>query len=99
MPHSSRGRPLPVQVDPIHILTFTIQVKTVYLNVPRRRIIARDDNGVALLDERSSRVVPQISQQSQDLVGDGAHLHGDIPLPSFQVLWSILARCLVEVVF
>ena len=54
---------------------------------------------MALLDERSSRVVPQVSQQSQDLVGDGAHLQGDIPLPAVQVLWSILARCLVEVVF
>ena len=51
---------------------------------------------MALLDERSSRVVPQVSQQSQDLVGDGAHLQGDIPLPAFQVLWSILARGLVS---
>ena len=55
-----------------------------YLNVPRRRIIARDDDGVALLDERGSRVVPQVSQQSQDLVGDGANLQGNVPLPAFE---------------
>ena len=85
MPRSSRARRLPVKGDTICNLTFP-QVKTLYLNVPRRRIIARDDNGMALLDERGSRVVPQVTQQSQDLVGDRAHLQGNVPLPAFQVL-------------
>ena len=35
-----------------------------------------------LLDERGCRVVPQVPHQSQDLVGDGAHLKGDVPLPA-----------------
>ena len=51
------------------------------LGVPRCGIVARDDNGVPLLDKRRHRVVPQVSHQSQDLVGDGTDLQGDVPLP------------------
>ena len=56
--------------------------KALYLNVPRCGIIAGDDNWMPLLDERGCRVVPQVPHQSQDLVGDGAHLHGDVLLPA-----------------
>ena len=51
------------------------------LGVPRCGIVARDDNGMPLLDKRRHRVVPQVPHQSQDLVGDGTDLQGDVPLP------------------